>query len=115
MVVTKASDEQEKQNDQPQPEHEWSEHGGSSRYYKAYAVNGDERRGGGFWNREDKKSEDDKLKEKYTLQEPPLLRMLQYEKENIELLGQNDGRQKAPKALLAACNIDRRSSPLRSR
>lgn len=78
---------------EPQQEHEWKRDQGEHKHLDAYAGNEHIPNGGSNGN---KKSEYDKLLEKYSPQEIALLRVLQHEKDYIRNLKQNDGQQKSP-------------------
>jgi nitrate reductase (NAD(P)H) len=81
--------------EQVQQEHEWKRENGDNKHHDAYA-------GGSDADAEDssgdehEKSEDEKLREKYSPQEIALLRSLRHEKEYICNLSQNDGKRKSP-------------------
>jgi len=81
-------------------EHDWKRREGqNSKHHDAYATTGDDHdksRKHDEKKDEEGKSEDDKLREKYSPQEIALLKTLKHEKEYISKLRQNDGKRVSP-------------------
>ncbi|KAH7401282.1 hypothetical protein BKA66DRAFT_564936 [Pyrenochaeta sp. MPI-SDFR-AT-0127] len=79
-----------------QDEEKWKrDQGESHKHHDAYADGSDDS-GYSSDETEKRKSEYERLRERYTPQEITLLRMLQHEKEYIHNLEQNDGKRKSP-------------------
>ncbi len=94
-VVGENKSNDDKEN-QVQQEHEWKRKGGDdNKHHDAYACDGDTEAKDSSGD-EGRKSEYEKLREKYSPQEIALLRSLQYEKDYTYNLKQNDGKKKSP-------------------
>lgn len=77
-------------------EEKWKrDNGEGKKHHDAYAANADDS-GYSSEDTDKSKSEYEKLRERYTLQEIALLRALQHEREYIQGLEQNDGKHSSP-------------------
>lgn len=86
---------------EPKKEDDWRRASGQNKHHDAYAGDsdsGERQQGKDGTKADDKKSEHERLQEKYSPQEIALLRSLQHEKDYISNLKQNDGRRKSPVA-----------------
>jgi len=79
-----------------QQEHEWKRENGENKHHDAYGGAGSDADSEPPSDEEGKKSEYEKLREKYAPQEIALLRSIQHEKDYIYNLKQNDGKMKSP-------------------